>query len=138
SNPARVFWRCRARGDVSDINRQLERKMREHMAHDASGAAPGDFFLGEKRSAGKRIALIEVFRPRGGRHFRHTAKKSFGRTCAYKHKTVGAQRHESAAATQIAFAFWRLFRKHFGIAALVRRTRIVPWAKRTSGLLRRT
>ena len=102
--------------------KQLQRKVREHMPHDARQAAPSvsPFRGAERRRKCRRkvegLAFSEIRRPRGGRHFGHAAKQSLGDTRPQQHVAVGATHDKSGAAAQSAVAFRDAAGKCLGVA----------------------
>src|ERR1700733_13079604 len=63
-NPARAGWRRRARWNVGCVNGELQRKVREHVAHHAGDLTPGygllHFRRRKTRRAGARFGFVEI------------------------------------------------------------------------------
>src|ERR1700678_679953 len=114
--------------------------MRENVAHRTSQAAPrGDvspLWFAKARRVFSRAGIVEVRRPFGRRHLRHTAKKTLCRPCAHEQETVGTPDHEGGAPAQRAFAFGYFARKSFRFAARVAAAAVVPWAESAGWFLR--
>src|SRR5207244_1801750 len=82
---------------------QLQGKMREGVGYESGNAAPRNLPLpvGEREIArrfGVRLLLVEVVRPRRGRHFGHAAEQAFCRPRAHQDESIGAHEHEGGAA----------------------------------------
>ena len=74
SSTQRMPRGARARAATSRrIDDELERKMREHVAHGAGHAAPCRL---QRRGASERPHVVEVVRPFGRRHLDHAAEQS--------------------------------------------------------------
>ena len=100
--PARVLGRGGARLHAGDIDRQLQREMREHMADHARDAPPFSGRARARRGAPfERIRLVEVVDPLRRRHLGHAAEQPLGRprcAAARSRRRAGARRQRRAAA----------------------------------------
>ena len=72
--PAGARSRAGAGGHLCAIDRQLEGKMREDVAHDTRQAAPLRTRARESRRSAQRCIRIEVLCPWRGRHLGHSAE----------------------------------------------------------------
>src|SRR6516225_8785268 len=74
ADPTRASRRDRARGNVRDVDDELERKMRERVGDDAAHAAP--LRPRAPQTWAKLRAAAEIMRPLRGRHLGHAAEQS--------------------------------------------------------------
>src|SRR6516162_11807222 len=115
AHPTRAARRRRVRGNVGDVDDELEREMREYMGDDAAHAAPLRPHAPQTRA--KLRAAVEIMRPLRGRHLGHAAEQSRWRARAHEHKAVATNDHERGPAPQPSFLLRRLDWKRFWIAA---------------------
>lgn len=125
-DPAHAFGCRRGGADRGRIDKQLQRKMREHM-RDATGKA-SPFRLGASGtgSVSESHAFLEIARPFGRRHLNHAAEQSVRRAPAQKDRIVGTLEDESGATPQMPLLLARFARKRFRIAPLARQASLRP------------